>query len=428
LTATRTGGLGPSEEAAPVAAKHLPRMVNKSATIQRSPGKQGWPLLGYGFRSFFLLASLYAPLAVLAWLLVLMGAAPDPAYMGGPLLHGHEMVFGFILAGVLGFLTTALPNFAGATPITGPPLALLAGVWLAGRLALRAADLLPPLAVAGADLALIPVAFLLLSRSLPHGSGKRAAAFLLLFLVFEVANALTHLEAIGWTNDTGQTGVRLGIYAALVLIALIGGRIIPSFTANALRATGARRLLASFAVLDAVAIGSTAAVAAADLIVGQGWLVGVAALLAGLAHVARLSFWRGLQTWRDPLLFILHVGYGWLAIGFVLLAGSELSTLIPASAALHALTVGCVGTMMMAVMSRAALGHTGRPLVAHPLTVLAYALVSIAAFLRIAVGLLPDLWMEILAGAAASWIVAFGLFLVVYAPILLGPRIDGRPG
>jgi uncharacterized protein involved in response to NO len=404
-------------------------MVNKFAAIQRSPGKlQSWPLLGYGFRPFFLLAALYAPLAVLAWLLVLMGAAPDPTYMGGLLLHGHEMVFGFVLAGVLGFLTTALPNFSGATPITGLPLALLAGVWLAGRLALLTSDLLPSLAVASVDLALIPVAFVLLSRSLPRGAGKRAAAFLVLFLVFEVANVLTHLEALGWTGDTGRIGVRLGIYAALVLIALIGGRIIPLFTANALRVAGARRLPVSFAVLDAAAIGSTAVVAAADLIVGQGWPVGVAALFAGLAHAARLSLWRGLQTWRDPLLFILHVGYGWLAIGFILLAGSELSTLIPASAALHALTVGCAGTMMMAVMSRAALGHTGRRLVAHPLTVLAYALVSIAAFLRIAVGLLPGLWMEILAGAAVSWIVAFGLFLSVYAPILLGPRIDGRPG
>jgi uncharacterized protein involved in response to NO len=403
-------------------------MIEQAALAARSPAHFLQVVWGYGFRPFFLLAALYAPLAVLAWILALMGIVADPGYMGGSLLHGHELVFGFILAGVLGFLTTALPNLAGAAPITGRPLALLAGLWLAGRLSLWAADLLPAFVVVAADLALIPLAFLLLWRSLPRGAARRAAPFLALFAVFAAANALTHLEAIGWTADTGRLGVRLGTYAALLLIALIGGRIIPAFTSNWLRLAGARRLPRSFAALDLAAIGATAAAAVADLLLGQGWLAGAMALIAGLAHAARLSFWRGLQTWRNPLLFILHVGYGWLAVGFMLLGGAQVSMFIPTTVALHVLTVGCIGTMMLAVMSRVALGHTGRPLLAHPVTMLAYAAVTAAALLRIAAGLLPELWSELLIGAAAAWAVAFGLFLAVYAPILLCQRIDGRPG
>jgi uncharacterized protein involved in response to NO len=385
-------------------------------------------VLGYGFRPFFLLAALYAPAAVLAWLLVLIGVLPDPDYMGGSLLHGHEMVFGFVVAGVLGFLTTALPNFAGAAPITGRPLALLAGAWLAGRLALRAADLLPPVLVAGADLALVPVALVLLLRSLPRPMNRRMFVFLGLFAVFGAANALTHVEALGWTRDTATVGVILGIDATAVLIALIGGRIIPAFTANALRAAGELRLPWSFPLLDAAAIGMTVTVALATLILGDGPIVGAAALLAGIANAVRLSFWRGWLTVRTPILFVLHVGYGWLAAALLLKAAAELGGTIPPSIAVHALTVGCFGTMMMAVMSRAALGHTGRPLVAHPLTVTAYVLVSSAALLRVAAGLLPDFQIAWLTAAAASWIAAFALFLTVYAPILLGPRADGRPG
>jgi uncharacterized protein involved in response to NO len=348
--------------------------------------------------------------------------------MGGALLHGHELVFGFIIAGVLGFLTTALPNFAAAVPITGRPLAVLVAAWLAGRLALRAADLLPPLLVAAADLALIPLALVLLVRSLPRPMNKRMFVFLGLFAAFEAANALTHVEALGWTRNTATVGVILGIDTTAVLIALIGGRIIPAFTANALRTAGELRLPQSFPLLDAAAIGTTVMVALATLILGDGPIVGAAALLAGIANAVRLSFWRGWLTVRSPILFVLHVGYGWLAAALLLKATAELGGILPPSIALHALTVGCFGTLIMAVMSRAALGHSGRPLEAHPLTVVAYALVSAAALLRVAAGLLPDFQIAWLTAAAASWIAAFALFLTVYAPILLGPRADGRPG
>ncbi len=390
--------------------------------------RRGWTLFGYGFRPFFLLATLYAPTAVGAWLLVLMGVLPDPAYMGGPLLHSHEMVFGFALAGVLGFLTTALPNFARATPLTGRPLAVLAAVWLVGRLALWTADWLPSLLVAAADLALVPLALALLLRSLPRHPNRSMFLFPALFAVFAAANALTHAEALGWTADTGVVGVTLGINVIALLVAIIGGRIIPSFTANALRAAGSPLLPRSFRALDASAIGATAAMALAMLAVGDGPVVGAVALLAGLANAARLSFWRGGQTVRTPILFVLHVGYGWLAAAQLLRAAAEFSEIVPASAALHALTVGCFGTMMLAVMSRAALGHTGRAIRAHPLTVAAYVLVSAAALLRFAAALLPDLQAALLTAAAASWIAAFALFLAIYAPILLSPRADGKPG
>jgi len=387
-----------------------------------------WALFGYGFRPFFLLAAIYAPTAVAMWLLVLMGVLPDPAYMGGPLLHSHEMVFGFAVAGVLGFLTTALPNFAGARPITGRPLAVLAAVWLVGRLALWTADWLPPLLVAAADLALVPVALVLLLRSLPRRPNRSMLVFPVLFALFAAANALTHAEALGWTADTGVAGVTLGINLIALLVSIIGGRIIPSFTTNTLRAAGSSPLPRSFRALDATAIGATAALAVAMLAIGDGPLVGAIALLTGLANAARLSFWRGVQTVRTPILFVLHVGYGWLATAQLLRASAELGAPVPGSAAFHALTIGCFGTMMLAVMSRAALGHTGRVLRAHPLTVAAYVLVSAAALFRFAAALFPDLQMALLTAAAASWIGAFVLFLIVYAPILLSPRTDGGPG
>jgi len=389
---------------------------------------QGPALFRYGFRPFFLLAALYAPLAVAAWLLVLAGVLPDPGYMGGPLLHSHEMVFGFAVAGVLGFLTTALPNFAGAVPVTGRPLALLAAVWLAGRLALWTADGLPPLLVAAADLALVPLALAILLRSLPPRPSRRMLIFPALFAIFEAANALTHAEALGWTGDTGAVGVTLGINVIAILVAIIGGRIIPSFTANALRAVGSPWLPRSFRALDAAAIGATAALALAMLALGDGLLVGAVALLAGLANTARLAFWRGAQTVRAPILFILHVGYGWLAAAQLLRAAVELGGLLPANAAVHALAVGCFGTMMLAVMSRAALGHTGRAIRAHPLTVAAYILVTAAALLRVTAAAVSDFQTTLLTAAAGAWIGAFILFLAVYAPILLRPRVDGQPG
>src|SRR5262249_37630755 len=248
-----------------------------------------------------------------------------------------------------------------------------------------------------------------------------------LFAVFELANALVHAEALGWTRDTGAAGVTLGINLIAILVAIIGGRIIPSFTANALRAAGASLLPRSFRALDAAAIGATAAMALAMLAVGNGPVVGAVALLAGLANAARLAFWRGARAIRAPILFVLHVGYGWLAAAQLLRAAAEFD-FVPVSAALHALTVGCFATMMLAVMSRAALGHTGRALGAHPLTVAAYVLVSLAALSRIAAALLPALQMPLLTAAAATWIAAFMLFLTVYAPILLSPRADGKPG
>jgi uncharacterized protein involved in response to NO len=392
-----------------------------------SQSPHGWALFRYGFRPFFLLAALYAPTVVAAWLLVLTGILPDPAYLGGPLLHSHEMVFGFAVAGVLGFLTTALPNFAGATPITGRPLAALAAVWLVGRLALWTSDWVPPLLVSAADLALVPLALALLLRSLPRHPNRRMLVFPALFAFFELANALVHAEALGWTRDTGAVGVTLGINLIAILVAIIGGRIIPSFTANALRAAGAPLLPRSFRALDAAAIGGTVALAVSMLAVGDGPIVGAIALLAGLANAARLAFWRGAQAIRTPILFVLHVGYGWLTAAQLLRAAAEFG-LFPVSAALHALTVGCFGTMMLAVMSRAALGHTGRALRAHSLTVAAYVLVSAAALSRIAAALFSDVQMPLLTAAAASWIAAFLSFLMVYAPILLSPRADGRPG
>jgi uncharacterized protein involved in response to NO len=384
-------------------------------------------LLEYGFRPFFLLAGLYAALAVPTWLLLMTGAVELPTSLLAVHWHGHEMVFGFALAGITGFYLTAVPNWTGAAPVRGAPLALLAALWLAGRLAMWASGSLPAPLVAGAELALLPVLAALVLPALVAARQPRNLIFLVIPLALECAILVVHLEPLGWAEDTASTGLRLGIDLALLLITVIGGRLVPAFTANVLRARGETKLPRNAPLLDALAILSMLAVLIADLLDRAAW-VGAAALVAAVLNAARLSGWRTARTLDTPLLWVLHLGYGWLVGGLALQAVAALSDLVPANAALHGLTVGAIGTMMLAVMSRAALGHTGRPLAAHPITVAAYALVSLAALLRIAAAFSPELYLPLLEAAGTFWALAFFLFLSIYAPILIRPRIDGRPG
>jgi uncharacterized protein involved in response to NO len=382
-----------------------------------------------GFRVFFLLAPLYAACALAEWILVYLGIVAPPAVANPMLWHAHEMIFGFAAAGVAGFFLTAVPNWTGAPFVRGLPLALLAGVWLLGRVGMDAGGVIPPAVAAAADLVFLPVLAALVAPPLLRQGIGRNAFLLVVLLALWSADLAIQAElagpSLGIEVASGSRGARAAIDILALLITVIGGRIVPAFTTTNLKLRGGQRLPRSSGVLDRLAIGSMAVLLLTEVIFGVGSLAGGVAMVAAVVQAARLSQWRGLATVRVPILFVLHLGYAWLVVGLALKGASAFGAL-PETAALHALTIGAVGTMMMAVMSRAALGHTGRKLVAHPVTVAAYALVSFAALLRLVAGI--DSGVTPLAISGVAWSLAFVLFLGVYAPILVRPRVDGQPG
>lgn len=398
------------------------------ASITATPPTAGrLALFEYGFRPFFLLAAFYAAAAVPVWLVLMTDAAALPTALAPMQWHAHEMIFGFALAGIMGFYLTAVPNWTGAPPLRGAALGFLVALWLAARAAMWLSAALPAGLVA--LLAITPplglAVFVL--PTLARARQRRNLMFLVIPLALAGAILLVHLEPLGWAADSARTGLRLGIDIALLLITVIGGRIVPTFTTNALKARGDSVLPRSVPWLDRLAILSVAALLIADT-TERALPIGIAALAAALLNGARLAGWRPLRTVRTPLLGVLHLGYGWLVAGFALQAVAALTDLVPPTAALHALTVGAIGTMMLAVMSRAALGHTGRPLVAPPATVAAYGLVSLAALIRLGGAMTPEWYLPMIQAAGVLWSLGFALFLWDYAPILLRPRIDGKPG
>jgi uncharacterized protein involved in response to NO len=385
-----------------------------------------------GFRVFFLLAPLYAACAIADWILVYSGVIDPPSAASPTLWHAHEMIFGFAAAGVAGFFLTAVPNWTGAPYVRGLPLAALSGLWLLGRLAMHAGVALPPALAATIDLAFLPaLAALVAPPLLRAGLGRNAVLIGVLFALWTADLAMqAELAGVSLGIDwpIGSRGARAAIDILALLITVIGGRIVPAFTMTYLQLRGEPRLPRSVSALDRLAIGSMAMLLIADLIFPGTAVTGSLALVAAVVQAARLSLWRGLATLRMPILLVLHLGYAWLVAGLALKGGAAFIDGLSETGALHALTVGAVGTMMMAVMSRAALGHTGRKLVAHPVTGAAYALISLAALLRLAAPALPAAAPYVMTGSAVAWSLAAVLFLSVYAPILIRPRLDGQPG
>jgi len=377
------------------------------------------------FRPFFLGAALWSAAAVPAWLMSFSGRAALPEAFPPFLWHVHEMVFGFAFAAVAGFLLTAIPNWTGRLPLRGARLAALAGLWLAGRIALLLSAQLGPLAAAAIDLAFPAALIAVVARELIAGRNWRNLPMLAALALLFCGSLLVHLQAIG-VGYAALLGNRLGIATLLMLIALIGGRIVPSFTRNWLakhRPEGP--MPAPAGPLDVAALAATFAALAAWVAAPGGPVTPWLALAASLALGLRLSRWRGLAALGEPLLFVLHAGYGWLAFGLALLGLSGVAPLVPQSAALHALTVGAIGTMTLAVMTRATLGHSGRPLSADRATVLVYLLVTLAALLRIAAPMAGGAFLALTWAAGAAWSAAFLLFAVSYRNMLIPGQAEG---
>jgi uncharacterized protein involved in response to NO len=335
------------------------------------------------------------------------------------------MIFGFAAAAVAGFLLTAVPNWTGALPLSGSPLMLLFAVWLGGRIAMLAAGLLGPVIVAVVDLAFLPTLGVSAARQLYVKPAARNFLLLAIIAAMLGANVAYHLSNTGLWSGQELGSLRFALMLLVLMITIVGGRVIPGFTHNWLHLNMAStRMPQRFAWLDAASIVSVALLAVLHLLPGSDSATGCIALVAALANGARLYFWHGLPTWRAPIVFILHVGYAWLVIGLVLMGAAAFGAGLPSIPAEHALGAGAVATMIMAIMSRASLGHTGRAIVAPKPIVVAYGLLTLAAFLRVfGANLSPAHYSEILQLAAWAWLGAFGLFVAVYAPVLMTPRI-----
>ena len=383
------------------------------------------PFLRGGFRPFFLGGPLWAIVALILWLLALAGAVQLPTAFDALAWHRHEMLFGFVGAVIAGFLLTAVPNWTGRLPIAGPPLGGLFALWLAGRLALLFSAVVGTATAAVLDVGFFVVLATVAAREVLESKNRNLPVVGLIFL-FGLVDALDYFAAAGLLSDP-DLAWKCAVALVVTLISLIGGRIIPSFTRNWLAKQGVRQGLPTQpGRFDIVVIGLTVLSFLAWITAPQGWLTGGLFAIAAAAQLTRLARWKGWKTLADPLVLIMHVGYAWVPIGLALLAAVDLGAAFPRSAAVHALTAGAMATMILAVMSRATLGHTGRELRASAITQAAYVLVTAGAVLRVAasLGLLDyRLGMDV---AGSAWIGAFLLFLAAYGPILLGPRIDGK--
>jgi uncharacterized protein involved in response to NO len=386
-------------------------------------------LFAHGFRPFFLMAGIVAPAGVGLWVLSLAGLAlPD-----GPLpmmrWHAHELLAGFVAAAMIGFLMTAIPNWTGRRGYAGPPLLAIAALFLAARVVLLPGSPVPADVALGIALAPLPATMLLVLPALIKARTARLFGPPALVMAFWSGQVMMAGEAAGWWDVPGwAAGQLLMADMALVLVGLIGGRIVPAFTANALRKAGRPVELAPLPGVDRAAILALVGVAVTDLVAPGGVAAGLAAGLAALLVALRLSRWHGPRTLRWPLLWVLHLGYLLVSLALALKAAALLGGHPWSAAWLHLQLAGAVAVMIMAVMTRATLGHTGRDLVASRMTVAAYVALPAAALLRVFGGAVLDDPLAAHVAAAALWVLAFALFLGAYGPMLLRPRADGKSG
>lgn len=388
--------------------------TTRQARLWRGPA-----LFSHGFRPFFLFAAIWASVAMLVWVLLLAGRAPLPIAFAPVDWHVHAYMFGYLGAVIAGFLLTAVPNWTGRLPVLGWPLAGLVGLWGLGCLAVLVGGALRPLFVALVDLAL-PLALIgFLAREIIAGRNWRNLPVLGLVGLFASANAMFHWDAARGAAQDGY-GLRLGLASVLMLIALIGGRIVPSFTRNWLAKRQASRLPVPFCRADAGVMMLTGIALFGFVVSPDGALTGILCVAAGIANFWRMARWQGQQTAAEPLLWVLHVAYALLALGF-LTVGAAAFEMIPQSGARHVWLAGAIGLMTLAVMTRASLGHAGLPLTASRSITALYLCLIGASLARLIAGFWPaEIWLLHL--SAILWIIAFAGFAVLFWPILTRPK------
>jgi uncharacterized protein involved in response to NO len=398
------------------AAQHAP--VHRSADAARV--WRGAAVLSRGFRPFFLAAGVWALVAIALWTAVFSGAISIPTAFSAVDWHAHEMIFGYGGAVVAGFLLTAIPNWTGRLPVAGLPLAALAALWAAGRVAVFVSGEIGRVAAAAIDASFLILCAVVVAREVIAGRNGRNVKVAGLVLALALANVAFH--AADAMSGAAEVSIRAGLGLMVFLILLIGGRVTPSFTGNWLARAGEARRPVPFGRADGIILALSGLSLTAWVAEPESVATGALALAAGAANLWRLSRWRGLAARRDRLVLVLHAGYLFAALGFVVAGASAFwPATIPYAAGVHVWAVGAIGVMTLAMMTRATLGHTGRALTASKGTVFAYGSVVVALAARVAMAFLPDLTLPLMHVAACAWVLAFAAFLAVYGPMLIRP-------
>lgn len=388
--------------------------------------RSGFALARKGFRPFFLLAAAYACAIVPLWVLVFTGVLPPAAYLDPASWHAHEMVFGFSVAVIAGFLLTAVGNWTQRETVVGAPLLGLSALWVAGRVVMVAPGLFPRGLPAVVDLAFLPVLAVVLARPLVASRNYRNLVMIAVLGALVGANSIVHLGALGVLGaGAPRHACLVGIDVVVLVILIMAGRVFPMFTRNATGATNLR----SSPVLDGLTVVGMAVLTILDAIDHDGPVAAAGAGVVSVLAIARAARWVTWRAARIPLVWVLHAGYAWACVGLLLRALAGFVPAVPGSLAMHALTVGAIGTLTLGMMARVALGHTGRPLVAPRAMAWSFGMITAAAFARAVLPLLaPAAYVHALVAAALLWTAAFLVYLVSYGPVLWASRLDGKPG
>lgn len=401
-------------------------VTDKTATAGRINFVR-WPILALGFRPFYLLAILYAAIALPVWMGVYFGIISADGYLAGIAWHSHEMLFGFVVAVIAGFLLTAVRSWTGQPTPTGVSLMVLAGLWLLARILMWTG---PAALAAVVDLTFLPALALAVAIPIGRSRNRRNFKVLLILAGLGCTNLAFHLSKFGILPvGVDRLSVVVALDIVMILMAIMAGRVIPAFTANAVPGSSPKRLLG----IEILALGSLVLILVAEI--GSFWFPvsrlswGVLFVAAALAHIIRLVLWQPAQTRHEPLLWMLPVAYAWIPIALIFRAAAVLPMGISETLAFHALTTGAMASLMIAMMTRSALGHTGRELKAGWTEISVFLLLQVAAVIRVGPGLIwPQQYPLFLKGSAALWSLAFVIFLWGYWGILSRPRIDGKPG
>jgi len=380
-------------------------------------------IFALGFRPFFLLAGWLAILLMAFWVPVFVGGVASDIYYAQIDWHSHEMIFGYTVAVIAGFLLTAVRNWTNTPTPSGLPLAGMGALWLIARILPILVAIFPRWLIAAADLAFLPTFAIGIAVPLLKNNEKQNLIFLPLLAVLWSADLLVHADVLGLAPNLARKGVFLGLDVIILVIVIMGGRVIPFFTERALSV-----VLKRWRIVEWLSPVSVILFLVAELFRPDSVTSASLAALAACANGARLAGWYTPRYWRVPLLWVLHLGYGWIVVGFYLKAGTALG-LVPPQFTIHAFTVGGIGVLTLGMMARVSLGHTGRPLKVGAAMTSAFVLINLAAVGR---GLLPpffpQFFSQLIVASGVFWIAAFTIFIIVYTPILIQPRVDGRPG
>jgi len=384
------------------------------------PARSGFALWNLGFRPFYLMASIFAAASILLWIAEYGGYLPA-GYLRDPVWHAHEMLFGFVVAVVTGFLFTAGRNWTGQPTPTGTLLAGYAALWLAGRVsALTPFPLVAAVLNAAFPLAVAAALAVPLARS----GNRRNYFFVAILALLGVLALAVHAARLGFFSWPARASLQVGLDVVLFLIAVMAGRVVPMFTNNGVPGAGADRR----PWVEKAALGGVLALVFADVLQLDGSALAILALLVGAAHATRLALWHPLRTTRVPLVWILHVSYAWIVVHLVLRAFAAWGY-VAQPFAVHALTIGAIGGITIGMMTRTARGHSGLPLVADRFEVASYTLILVAALVRVVGGIaFPDLLRATVIVSGLCWSGGFAIYAIRYWPILTRPRIDGKPG